>query len=66
MKKKKKIRYDEVKVGEYFKYHAVVYHKHQASWGGASRITGKSSYDRYFWDNDMVIPVTVTIKVKEK
>lgn len=63
MKKKK---FEEIKAGEYFKYYGIVYHKHQSSWGGASQIIGKSSYERFFWTNDMVIPVTVTIKVKEK
>ena len=64
MKKKKKVNYVDIKVGKYFKYYGVVYRKFDP-YGGIP-IIGNSTQNRFFWDDTKVIPVTVTIKVKEK
>lgn len=65
MKKKKKIKFDEVKVGECFKYHGTACRKKDTY--EAFPLTKKSNLlDRFFFGEENVIPVTVTIKVKEK
>lgn len=61
-----KKRFDEIKVGEYFKYYGTVYRKHHLYNGMADQLTGKFNSNKYFWSDNKVIPVTVTIKVKEK
>ena len=62
MKKKTKVRFDEVKIGEYVKYYGCVYLKAT----GYTGVNLKDGYNKYFWDDAKVIPVTVTIKAKEK
>jgi len=58
----KKKRFDEIKGGEYFKYYNSIYI--QAAGGYA--INTKNGYERFLFGDANVIPVTVTIKVKEK
>ena len=58
---KKKIRFDEIKVGGYFKRYRCIYMK--IDFGAA--IDMKSGREIYLYYEDNVIPVTVTIKVKE-
>lgn len=60
----KKKRFDEIKVGEYFKYFNKAYRKYD--YHDAVHLTGRTCYSRFFCGADKVIPVTVTIKVKEK
>lgn len=61
--KKKKIRFAAVKPGEYFKSHGVVFRKGHVH-GIAACLAG-NSIRRFFMGCENVIPVTVTIKVKE-
>jgi len=60
--KKKRIRFDEVKVGEYFKRYKGIYIKSDELNG----INIKTGYNTFVFLCDKVIPVTVTIKVEEK
>lgn len=61
MKKKK---FDEIKTGECFKYHGIIYRKYD--YHDAVSLTGKTCYSKFFRGFNNVIPVIVTIKVKEK
>lgn len=60
--KKKKIRFDEIKSKKYFKYYGRTYIKQLDCFG----IDIRNATERYMFSDDNVIPVTVTIKVKEK
>ena len=62
--KKKKVKFGCIKIGKYFKFYRVVYLKADAN--TANRIIGKQQYDRCFFYDDMVIPVTIMITVVEK
>lgn len=62
----KKKRFDEIKRGECFKYRGIVYRKYLDYGENVAQLTGKFQSLRFFWSDDNVIPVTVTIKVKEK
>lgn len=64
--KKKKVRFDEIKAGECFKYRGIVYRKYSAYGENVAQLTGKTRSPKFFWNDDNVIPVTVTIKVEEK
>lgn len=61
-----KKRFDEIKKGECFKYRGIVYRKYLNYGDNVAQLTGKVRSPKFFWDDDNVIPVTVTIKVKEK
>lgn len=61
---KKKVKFNKIKDGEYFKYYSSVYRKGD-DYGMAYPIIGVKQR-KYFWSDTKVIPVTVTIKVKEK
>lgn len=63
---KKKVRFDKIKIGECFKFYGIIYRKRSGYSNNAVQLTGKSYTNRYFWNDDKVIPVTITIKVKEK
>lgn len=59
-----KKRFEEIKDGDFFIYYRILYRK---DWSGmASPLTGQNYSNRYFWGDSKVIPVIVTIKVKEK
>lgn len=58
----KKKRFDEIKIGKYFKYYGNVYVKQYDCIG----INIKNGNDKFMFYADKVIPVIVTIKVKEK
>lgn len=59
---KKKVKFDKIKQGEYFKRYRRIYVK--TSFGQAVDI--KNGREIYLYYEENVIPVTVTIKVKEK
>lgn len=61
-----KKRFDGIEIGEHFKYYNKIYRKY--NYHDAAQIVGKVGgdyYSRFFIGEDNVIPVTVTIKVKE-
>lgn len=58
-----KKRFYEVGIGEYFKYYNRLYRKH--NYHDAVLLAKNACYSRFFCGDDNVIPVTVTIKVKE-
>lgn len=62
MKKKKKVRFDEIKIGTHFKRSGCIYVKTDMF----DTINIKTGHSIFIYYSDKVIPVTVTIKVKEK
>lgn len=59
--KKKKVEFSEIKTGKYFKYYGNIYVK-QYNFNAVNIKNGKDLFVCY---DAKVIPVTVTIKVKE-